>query len=205
MSLFDRATVARIVIATAIVLPPVVGFQRAQQAQERADRAEQVAKIAARSTGQVAQEKVERLVADCQAANEQRLISIASTEAVIKFATAGTPPLDLRRQLLLAAFVQRANRQIETATKPKTCTIAALHLEALAEIARLAQTKTPGGEQSSGSGGVAPASPPPIRPGRRTSTPTITTTTTTTTVCGCETTTTHCVKTANHGACRGKP
>ncbi len=193
--LFDRTTIARIAIATCIVLPPVVGFQRAQQAKERADRAAATAKIAAISTGQVAQERIDRTVASCEAANEQRLIGIATTEAVIKFATSGRPPLDLRGQLLLAAFIERANHQIETATKPKTCTIHALHLEALVEIARLAQTKTPGGEQSSGSGGVAPASPPPIRPGRHTSTTTRAQVRSTTTTAPCQ---------KRHGRCPKK-
>ncbi len=172
MALFDKTIVARIAIATMIVLPPVVGFQRLQTAQERAQQAEKQAEVARQFAGAVAQERIDRTIQSCLQYNDLRTASIARSEAIIRISVSTNQPLTLRDQLLLADFVKRADKQIESISKPKVCTISALHLQGLLGIVRAAQATSTGGDGPSGSGVVRPATPASTRPGRPTSTPT---------------------------------
>lgn len=159
--LFDKLVVARIAIACLIVVPPAVLYQRTVDNSERADRNEQIAKALILNDGRLAQERVDRTVAACQQFNEERTALIATSEALIRIAVSSSPaPLTDRDRLLLAAFVARANHEIETVTKPKTCTVRALHLQPLEGIVRQAQRVAAHGFPT----GIAPTLARPVRP-----------------------------------------
>jgi hypothetical protein len=148
--IFPGIVVARIIVAMLIVLPPLIGWQWvtsqnehnsriAAIAIERTARTEQTQKILLRNDALLARERIDRVIATCQSYNEQRIEFIATSEAVVTIAAAVSPPLDDRGRLLLAAFVIKANRQIEQASKPKTCTIAALKLQPFVEVIQTAK------------------------------------------------------------------
>lgn len=139
--IFDRVVLARLAVAVLLVVPPLVLFDRQTTNAERTARNEQAAQILARNQAELAKERVDRIVAACDAFNEQRSAFIATSETLIRLAATSSPlPLTDRDRLLLAAFVQRADRQVSAVTKPKTCTIPALGLQPLEGIARQAES-----------------------------------------------------------------
>lgn len=125
---FDRAIFGRLLLAVLIVLPPLFFFQRAQADDERSARNAQLAHAHA----QLASERIDRTISECNAYNAERQMQIATSEALIRVAAESPPDfLSDRDRLLIAAFVQRANRQVQDATRKRVCTVPALHLLAL--------------------------------------------------------------------------
>lgn len=124
---------SRLAVACLIVVPPLVLYTRSQNAAERAARAEEATSILRQEASDLARERIDRSLADCATYNEQRIASITTVEALVRvaFTVDGLTP---RTQLALIDFQQKARVQIERATKPKTCTIAALGLESLEGI-----------------------------------------------------------------------
>ena len=144
-----RAFWLRLLLALVIVVPATYLLQRsiADRAATRAvaktqrsisENQQSLAKnqlALARNQADLAAERVARRLAECAAFNEQRAAYIATSEAVLRVVGDNQPFLSDQERLQVTAFVQRANRAAETATKPKVCTVKALHLQDLAGIA----------------------------------------------------------------------
>lgn len=144
-----RTFLLRLLLALIIVVPSTVLLQRsiADHAATRAvaktqrsisDNQQSLAKnqlALAKNQQEIAAERVARRLAECQAFNEQRAAYIATSEAVLQVVGESQPFMSDEERLQVTAFVQRASRAAERATKPKVCTIKALHLQDLAGIA----------------------------------------------------------------------
>lgn len=128
-------SVVSFLVAVVIVGALLGLYNRTTTNAEHAARLRDDNEILAHNQAQLAQERIDRTIADCLAANEARAARIATSEALIRIAAESPPEFFTEKdRLLLAAFVQRANRAIEAVTKPRTCTIAALHLQPLQAI-----------------------------------------------------------------------
>lgn len=115
----DRASVARVVLAMLIVLPSAYLWERclSNEATMRAMRHDQSV---------VAAEQVSRAVAACDALN-------AVPAAIVKATVEGSPVrLSDRERIGLRAYIEHA---VESASRPKVCTVESLHLEPLAKVA----------------------------------------------------------------------
>lgn len=117
-----KALLSRLLIAAIIVIPSAFLYQRSV--------------ATTNATRTLATTQIDQAIDKCKAFNEQRVAQIATSEAAIRVANESPPALFTDHdRLLLAAFVVKANRAIEAATHPKVCTVASLHLQALASVA----------------------------------------------------------------------
>lgn len=129
MKIFERVFLARLLVALLIVVPPTYLYQKSvtNEATNHTLKKNQAA---------IAAEQVNRTLDGCRAFNEQRAADIARSEALIRVAAQSPPSMfSDRDRLLLAAFVVRANRALETVGPPKTCTVQSLHLQDLTVVA----------------------------------------------------------------------
>lgn len=136
--MFDRAIFVRLLVAVAVVLPPLFFFQVTTTNSERDARVEALAHTQA----ELAAEKIDRTVAECDQFNQVRDLQIRTSEALIRTAAEAPPEfLSDRDRLLLTQFVQQAERDVEQAVVAKDCTVEGLHLQVLEAIVRDDSTK----------------------------------------------------------------
>lgn len=115
----DRAAVARVVLATLIVMPSVYLWQRCSTNEDT---------IRALQHGQMvmAAARIDSEIAGCEALNG---MPKAFVQAALKTTTTELPD---SARIALRSTVERA---VVAANRPKVCTVASLHLEPLADLA----------------------------------------------------------------------